>query len=139
MNFDELMKLHGKRPRAHSRELEHKIQSACVEWFAVQFPNLRGRLVAVPNGGARSKAEAAKLKAEGVVAGVADLVLFMHDHTHGYGALFIEMKTPEHGSKQSDRQRWWQSVITEKNEYKYVVCRSLDDFMHEVRAYLNEE
>ena len=91
-------------------------------------------MFAVPNGGHRSKTEAARLKAEGVVAGVSDLILLKSNHQ--YGALLIEMKTTARNSRQSDRQKWWQETITSLGEYKYVVCRTLDDFMREVRCYL---
>lgn len=50
---------------------EHKIQCACVKWFAYAHPELKGLLFAVPNGGARSKATAGRLKAEGCVATVS--------------------------------------------------------------------
>lgn len=113
---------------------EHRLQEVCVRWFNIQYPHLRGRLFAVPNGGRRDAVTGAKLKAEGVVAGVSDLILLKS--THRFGALLIEMKTPK--GRQSEHQRWWQSVICDKDEYKYVVCRSLDDFIREVRCYLND-
>ena len=50
---------------------ESHIQRACVRWFALQYPELKGILFAVPNGGGRSKIEAGILKAEGVTAGVS--------------------------------------------------------------------
>lgn len=120
---------HRKRPT----DEEHQIQCACVRWFAYQYPELRGRLFAVPNGGRRDVTTAAKLKAEGVVAGVADLILLKSNHD--YGALLVEMKTPK--GKQSDSQKKWQLTLCAEEEYKYVVCRSLGDFIREVRDYLN--
>lgn len=117
----------------HSDE-EHRMQQACVRWFSLKFPRLKGRLFAVPNGGRRDAVTGAKLKAEGVVPGVSDLILLKSNHR--YGALLIEMKTAK--GRQSASQRWWQSVISENDEYKYVVCRSLDDFMREVTDYLND-
>lgn len=115
-------------------DAEHRIQEACVRWFNLEYPELRGRLFAVPNGGRRDAVTGAKLKAEGVVAGVSDLILLKS--THRYGALLIEMKTPN--GRQSEHQRWWQSVICDKDEYKYVLCRSLNDFMREVSDYLTD-
>jgi hypothetical protein len=44
------------------------------------------------------------------------------------------MKTPV--GRQSDSQKEWQKIICENGEYKYVVCRSLDDFIREVDDYL---
>lgn len=112
---------------------EHRLQSACFRWFALQHPHLQGRLFAVPNGGQRNAIVAARLKDEGVLAGVSDLILLKP--SRHYGALLIEMKTP-HGH-QSQRQRWWQQLITADDEYRYVICRSLNDFISEVNNYLN--
>ena len=46
---------------------------------------------AVPNGGGRSVVEASIMKAEGVTAGVADLLLL--EARGGWGCLCLEMKT----------------------------------------------
>ena len=135
MTLDEMLARSnaGARRKAPSDE-EHRIQQACVRWFSLKFPRLEGRLFAVPNGGWRDAVTGAKLKAEGVVPGVSDLILLKSNHR--YGALLIEMKTAK--GRQSDSQRWWQSVITKDDEYKYVVCYSFDDFMREVTDYLND-
>jgi hypothetical protein len=93
---------------------------------------MRHNLFAVPNGGHRDKVTAAKMKGEGVLAGVADLILLKSNSR--YGALLIEMKTRT--GRQADTQREWQRLI-EQDGYKYVVCRSLDDFMREVNDYLD--
>ena len=50
-------------------------------------------LIAIPNGGKRNIREGARLKKQGVQAGVPDLML--HIPTKKYGALWIEMKRPE--------------------------------------------
>lgn len=121
--------------RKHPTDEEHRIQCACVRWFNVQYPKLHSRLFAVPNGGRRDATTAAKLKAEGVVPGVADLVLLMSNRD--YGALLIEMKTPK--GRQSDSQKKWEKIVCAEAEYKYVVCRSLDDFIREVGSYLGND
>ena len=129
-----LAKAHKETKRKVPSDEEHRLQEACVRWFRLQYPQLDGRLFAVPNGGRRDAVTGARLKAEGVVAGVADLILLKSNRR--YGALLIEMKTPT--GKQSKFQKWWQTVICKQNEYKYVVCRSLDDFIRELRNYLND-
>lgn len=136
-SFDELMaKLNnGAKARKRPSDEEHRIQSACVRWFSLQYPRLHGRLFAVPNGGRRDATTAAKLKAEGVVAGVADLILLKSNRD--YGALLIEMKTLK--GRQRDSQKQWQNIVCADGEYKYVVCRSFDDFQREVDDYLNNE
>lgn len=57
---------------------------------------LNDYLFAIPNGGKRDAAEAARLKAQGVKAGVSDL--FLPVMRGGFGGLWIELKAPaEHG------------------------------------------
>ena len=73
------------------------------------------------------------LKAEGVLAGVADLFLmFPVKQFHG---LFIEMKTDK--GRQSENQKEFQT-LAENNGYKYVVCRSFEDFKNEILTYLKQ-
>lgn len=62
---------------------------------------------AIPNGGYRTKAEAAKLKAEGVSAGVPDLCIPVARGP--YHALFIEMKAQ--GGKLSNAQIEWMARL----------------------------
>lgn len=116
---------------------EHNIQAACVRWFGYAHPELRGLLFSVPNGGARSKATAGRLKAEGVVAGVSDLILLIPHIEEGcknmWHALCIEMK--KKGGYQSPEQKEWQKKV-EGHGYKYAVCRSLDEFIDTVEEYL---
>lgn len=123
---------HTTKHRRRPDDEEHRIQSACVRWFRLQYPQYTHNLFAVPNGGRRDKATAGKLNAEGVLAGVADLILLKSNAD--FGALLIEMKTST--GRQSDTQRQWQQLI-EADGYHYVICRSLDDFMREVRSYLS--
>lgn len=72
-----------------------------------------------------------RIKREGIVRGVADLCLAMP--RHGYGALYIEMKRPDR--YQSPEQRTWQKNI-ERHGNKYVVCKSLDEFIKIINRYL---
>ena len=118
---------------------EHNIQCACVRWFNYQWPEYRGLLFAVPNGGARSKATAGKLKAEGVVAGVADLILlvpFLQECVQYFNGLCIEMKTSK--GKQSQEQKDWECKVRGQG-YEYRVIRSLDEFIEVVDSYLKGE
>ena len=88
-------------------------------------------IFAVPNGGARCRTEAAIMKAEGVTAGVADIFLLYP--SNGYHGLAIEMKT-EKGRQQLTQKKWQEAV--EASGYKYVICRSVDDFIEQINAYL---
>lgn len=112
---------------------ESKLQQTCVKWFNYQYMELRGCLFAVPNGGARDAVTGRILKMEGVVAGVADLILLVPNKHHH--ALLIEMKTEK--GRQSASQREWQEKV-EPFGYKYVICRSLKDFMKTIKDYLND-
>lgn len=113
------------------RHQESIIQQTCVRWFRMQYPQLAMLLFAVPNGGARLRSEAAIMKAEETMKGVADLLLlFPAKKFHG---LCIEMKTPK--GRQQPSQKAWQERA-EWAGYKYVICRSFDEFMAEIDAYL---
>ena len=133
VTFSEMVnREHSRNSRRKPDDEEHRIQCACVRWFRLQYPNYRHNLFAVPNGGRRDKMTGAHLKSEGVLPGVADLILLKSSASHG--ALLIEMKTCK--GKQAESQREWQRLI-EKDGYKYVICRSLDDFMNKVNDYLS--
>lgn len=114
-----------------TRHTESLIQKQCVFWFRLQYPKLAKLLFAVGNGGKRNKIEAAIMKGEGVTAGVADLLLlFPNSKYHG---LAIEMKTPT--GKQQDTQKEWQKLV-EAVGYKYVLCRSFEQFQAVINSYL---
>ena len=130
MTVDEMRKLYGiglkadgKRKRGHA---ESDIQQACVRWFRWEYP--RYLCFAVPNGGSRNAVEGANMKKEGVLAGVSDLIVIA-DHK----VLFVEMKTRK--GRQQDTQKEFQHRV-EVLGFRYVVCRSLDDFINAVRAWL---
>jgi len=117
----------------HAHE-ESELQRQCVAWFRYQYPSRALILFAVPNGGGRSPVEAAIMKGEGVVAGVADLILL--EARGNYGALCIEMKTPSKASRQNPNQKLWQAAA-EKAGNAYVVVRTFEDFQDVVRHYLS--
>lgn len=122
-----------RRPQGHP---EHDLQVACVAWFRAQYPNDAAMLFAVPNGGKRRKVEATLLKAEGVIAGVADLILL--EARGGFGALCIEMKTRRKDSKQSEKQSEWEQEALRHGNF-YVVARDLAEFCRVVTAYMRQE
>ena len=135
-SIQEIIAAQNGRQRSKPREEEHKLQCACVKWFNLQYPEYRGLLFAVPNGGVRSKATAGKLKAEGVVAGVADLILLVPQCAtpfNLYHGLCIELKTKT--GRQSPEQKAWQKKVEDKG-YKYIIVRSFDEFKDEVERYL---
>lgn len=111
------------------KEQEHYIQVACVNWFRYQYP--QHLIWAVPNGGQRNAVVAAKLKAEGVLAGVPDL--FVAVVRGSYSGLFVEMKAGK--NKPTDEQK---SVIQQLWEagYKCEVCWSVEEFKSIIDSYL---
>ncbi len=114
---------------------ESQIQQDCIKWFAIQYPELwnQGMLFHIPNEGIRLGRMGARVKREGVVRGVADLFLCVA--RGGYHGLFIEMKKP--GSYQRPEQRSWQKYV-ERQGYRYIVCKSLEEFKRYVKQYLEE-
>lgn len=117
---------------APNRPTEHDEQRALVEliaWHANQRPAL-ALLYAVPNGGARHKATAGRMKAEGQRAGVPDLVLPVA--RGGYHGAYVEMKRP--GGKVSPEQRAWLAALAAEGYYT-AVCYGADDAERVLLAY----
>jgi hypothetical protein len=119
------------------KHLESKLQSACVQWFRIQYPAYAKNLFAIPNGGARDVITGAILKREGVLPGVADLFLAIPRYTINKeeftAGLFIEMKFG--AGTQSKEQKDFQASV-EREEYKYIVVRTLDEFIDNIKAYM---
>jgi hypothetical protein len=110
--------------------LESKLQRACIKWFKYQYP--QEVIFAIPNGGKRSKIEAAIMKGEGVLQGVSDL--FVMSGKNGYNGLFMEMKTGS--NKLSPLQKEFIKTAQDKG-YKAEVCYSFEEFIEKVTEYLN--
>lgn len=112
---------------------ESILQRNCVAWFRLQYRALAPLLFAVPNGGGRSRVEAAIMKAEGVTPGVSDLILLVP--RGGHNALCIEMKTLQ--GRQSPAQKAWMAAAVKAGAV-YAVCRSFDGFRELVNDYLKQ-
>ena len=113
---------------------EHDEQKALVKWFDLQYPALRGRLAACPNGGQRNVSVAAKLKAEGVRPGYPDLNLLVP--RHGFAGLFIEMKRQKGGSLTPEQADWLEFLGAQG--FMGVVCKGFDAARETVANYLQE-
>jgi len=78
----------------------------------------------------------------GVVAGVADLFIVKSamdgNYQTGdfwyYNGFFIELKAGKAG-RQSPAQKAFQKKV-ESEEYKYAICRDIEEFINEVNKYL---
>lgn len=135
MTFEEMKAQYcGKNIRKKPKGEEHQIQASCIRWFRLQYPQLRNILFAIPNAARRSARNGAYMKEEGMLAGVSDLILLKSNRF--YGALCIEMKKP--GEYQKPVQKEWQKTV-ESVGNKYVVCRSLEEFIEVVNSYLAEK
>ncbi len=112
---------------------EKQLQFVCVAEFRRLYPELaaQGLLFHVPNETAGATMTAPQIKANGVCNGVADLILLIP--RHGYGCLCIELKTPL-GVQRASQKAWMKAVMSVGQ--KYVVCRTVDDFVREINAYL---
>jgi len=125
----ELLAKLGVKRRAKPRELERPHQVALIKWVRSvkgTYPVLK-LLYAVPNGGDRNLRVARKLKAEGVLAGVADLCL--PAARRGYHGLYLEMKS-EGGVTTKEQKEFLLGVSAEG--YCAVIAQGVD----EARAWL---
>lgn len=114
------------------KTLESQLQQSCIRIFRIRWRKYENRLFAIPNGGKRNPITAHFLKMEGVMAGVPDL--FLSIPKGSYGGLFIEMKAAT-----GNLTPYQQAFIKEhEGDYKCVVCRSVNQFLEAVEAYLNE-
>ena len=115
---------------------EDEEQSALFEWARMQsgkYPELE-LLHHIPNGGSRNKAEAAKLKRQGVKAGVPDICLpIARGGSHG---LYIELKR-QRGGKVSPEQLNWLLALTEQG-YTAVICTGWEAAAKMIIDYLKE-
>ena len=133
MRYDELKALHATKPKRKLSNHESQLQIDCVKWFRMQYRQYSGCFFSVPNGGQRNKITAQILKAEGAMSGVSDLILLVpNEH---YNGLCIEMKYGK--GAQSDNQKDFEKNVTHWG-YKYVVCRTIEEFIKEVNTYLKD-
>lgn len=121
----------GRLPPAPEESAE---QTSLFYWAAFhtgKWPELR-LLHAIPNGGMRHKATAARMKGEGVKAGVPDICLPVpRGHYHG---LYIELKRLR-GGRVSDEQEKWLADLTAQG-YRAVVCKGWLAASEEITRYM---
>lgn len=116
-----------------SEEVE---QTCLFRWAAYSsgaMPELR-LLHAIPNGGLRSKNEAARMKAAGVKAGVPDMLLPVA--RHGCHGLYIELKRQQ-GGRVSPEQLAWMGELARQG-YACAVCRGWEMAKDAIVKYLQE-
>lgn len=106
---------------------EHVEQREFVAWFRKAHPTVR--ILAIPNGSQRSRTTGAKLKAEGVVAGVPDLLV-------PAWCLWVEMKRAEGGSVSAE-QRDWHAYLRSIG-HTVIVCRGFSQAKEEIEAFVRK-
>jgi len=113
---------------------EHEEQCTVIDWarWHVRLEPRLALLHAIPNGGLRNKTVAAKLKAEGVKAGVPDLCLPVPlARVHG---LYIEMKRIRGGAS-STEQDWWLEALRREG-FECHVCCGAENAIRILKSYL---
>lgn len=107
---------------------EHVEQREFVSWFRKRYVGVR--IFAIPNGGIRGATTGARLKAEGVSAGVPDLYV-------PAWKLWIEMKR-ERDYSVSKEQRDWIDYLQKIGDCA-IVCRGFSDARTQVLTWRNED
>lgn len=117
-------------PKLTEHELQARIIERCnqksilIDEYSLIF--------AIPNGGHRHPAVAAMLKAEGVKAGVPDLMLPVA--RKGYNGAFWELKVSP--NKPTAPQLQWASKLKAEGYYCAVIFDSVEAGMFEIESYL---
>lgn len=102
------------------RNEEHKLQVTIVKYL--RYNNIL--CFSVPNHGIRSPRMGAYYKEEGMLAGVADLILLFKKK-----CIFVELKIEK--QKQSDSQKKFQSLV-ENLGFDYWVIRNLENLIDKI-------
>lgn len=111
-------------------------QAAFFNYLRLRQPGVFELAYHVPNGGSRKGGarEGARLKAQGVKAGVPDICIAVA--RGGYMGLYIEFKaTPPNDAAVSKTQNEWLGRL-EVQGYKAVLCKGMQALINEVEAYL---
>lgn len=107
---------------------EHLEQREFVSWFRKRYQGVR--IIAIPNGGIRGAAAGARLKAEGVSAGVPDLYI-------PAWKLWIEMKR-QRDYTVSREQRDWIDYLQKIGDCA-IVCRGFNEARTLVLTWRGED
>lgn len=133
-NLDKMRSMANAPTRRRPRYLEDRLQMACKYWFDCQYPQYRLLLHHSPNEGLLMKhdRDGAKRKAMGMRPGFPDFIFLLPNRQHPY--LALELKSEK--GRQSDHQKEYQLAV-EQAGGKYVIVRSLDEFIGQINAYMD--
>ena len=105
---------------------EHEEQRAFVAIFRKSFD---ARIFAIPNGGKRGKAEAGRLKSEGVSPGVPDLFI-------PEWLLWLEFKRQKGGRLDEAQKNWHEYLSSVGHHVK--VCKGAEDARQQVLEFVEK-
>lgn len=111
-------------------------QALFAWWHAVGHLLAPGALLfAIPNGGKRTASNAARLKREGVLAGIPDIMLAWP--AHGYHGLFVEMKRAQKSRATTTSHQKAAMATLEAAGYRCLVAYGFREAMAAIEAYLS--
>jgi len=127
------MKALNKTARKHPAYLEDKLQIACKYWFDCQYPDYALLLHHSPNEGKlmQHDRDGAKRKAMGMRAGFPDFIFLLPNKSFPF--LAMELKSDK--GRQTEHQKEYQHKVEEAGG-KYVIIRSLEEFIETVSNYI---
>jgi hypothetical protein len=111
------------------KQEEHRLQVAICKYLDFNGYDF----FAIPNGGMRNIKVAAKLKQEGVKAGVADLFIPLSNGK--YHGLFIEVKYGRNGQQPS--QKKFEATV-KSHGYEYKIVKSIEQLIELLKTYRSE-
>lgn len=102
---------------------EHQEQVAVVDYLSIMYPDVL--FWSTPNGARLASGRDKRLssirinalKAEGLLPGVSDLIIF--EPRGGYSAMFLEMKK-RNGGAVSENQKWFLAEVEKRGGYGVV-------------------
>lgn len=113
------------------RNPESIIQQQFFIWLELQFPAVDGVTCAIPNAGLRTPKNGARMKKEGLKAGMPDVAMFWP--TQLYHGMFIEFKYGK--NKPTDFQKAMIAKLKAQGYY-CCICYDLESAIKEVKEYL---
>ena len=109
---------------------EHEEQVTLFTWFRTRHAGML--MYAIPNGGARSSITGARLRDEGVLAGVPDI--FLPCPSGGKHGLYIEMKRQKGGRVSAPQKAVMQALRMQG--YEVAVCHGWQEARGCIEKYL---
>lgn len=124
----------GIKRECPSEDVEQQQVFTWAEWLSGKYSALK-LMHHIPNGGKRSKSEAARFMTMGVKAGIPDI--FLPTPRGGFHGLYVEMKK-RFGGRVSDEQKDKLAALSAYG-YATVVCCGAEEAQAAIMDYLRLE